>query len=136
MRKLPAFTTALAAAALGAASLTMISCGTAPTRSAERFCGELTAHKQDIRARPTSDTSIADLITLYSQMGEVAPLDIQADWDQLSTNLKTASTVDVKDPASVQAAADSAYATQKSAQSLAAWALTVCGVDVGAIGGA
>ena len=114
----------------------MISCGNAPTRSAERFCGELTAHKADIRELPTSDTSIAQLITLYSQMGEVAPLDIQTHWDQLSTNLKTASTVDVKDPESVQAAADSAYATQKSAQSLAAWALTVCGLDVGAIGGA
>jgi hypothetical protein len=136
MRKPPALTKSIASVALSVASLTMISCGNAPTRSAERFCGELTAHKADIRELPTSDTSIAQLITLYSQMGEVAPLDIQADWDQLSTNLKTASSVDVKDPASVQAAADSAYATQKSAQSLAAWALTVCGFDVGAIGGA
>ena len=136
MRKPPALTKSIAALALCVASLTMISCGNAPTRSAERFCGELTAHKADIRELPTSATSIAQLITLYSQMGEVAPLDIQTHWDQLSTNLKTASTVDVKDPESVQAAADSAYATQKSAQSLAAWALTVCGFDVGAIGGA
>ncbi|MEI7619207.1 MAG: hypothetical protein WCK14_11355 [Actinomycetota bacterium] len=136
MRTPPALTNAVAAAALGVASLTMVSCGSAPTRSAERFCGELTAHKADIRKLPTSDTSITQLITLYSQMGEVAPLDIQADWDQLSTNLKTASTVDVKDSASVQAAANSAYATQKSAQSLAAWALTVCGLDIGPIGGA
>jgi hypothetical protein len=105
-------------------------------RSAERFCGELTVHKDDIRTLPESNESITQLITLYSLMGEVAPLEIQSDWDQLSTNLKTANTVKVGDPASVQAAADSAYATQRSAERLAAWALSTCGLDLGPVGSA
>ncbi len=116
------------------ASVAASSCGNAPVRSAERFCGELTVHKNDIRTLPNSNESITQLINLYADMAEVAPLEIQKDWDQLSTNLKTANTVNVKDPASVQAVADSAYATQKAAERLAIWAKTTCGMDIGPVG--
>ena len=134
MRTSCAAASAILASLITVAASTLSSCGSAPVRSAEKFCGELTAHKDDIRTLPDSSASITTLINLYSKMGEVAPLEVQADWDQLSTNLKTANTVDVKDPASVQAAADSAYATQRAAERLATWAQTTCGLDIGPVG--
>lgn len=134
MRRSCVLTNAARVALLCAAPLAASSCANAPVRSAERFCGELTAHKDDIRSLPKSDESVTKLISLYSAMGEVAPLEIQKDWDQLSTNLKTASTVKVQDPASVQAVADSAYATQHAAERLATWARTTCGLDIGPVG--
>jgi hypothetical protein len=134
MRTKCVLTNAALVSLLAVTALASSSCGNAPVRSAERFCGELTVHKNDIRTAPTSDETITKLITLYSTMGEVAPLDIQNDWDQLSTNLKTANTVNVKDPASVQKVADSAYAAQQAAERVAAWARTTCGLDIGPVG--
>ena len=128
-------TCAIACAAL-ASVLALTACGSAPSRSAERFCGELTAHNDDIHKLPSTPEEVSALINLYSRMGEVAPLEIQADWDQLSTNLKTADSVKVNDPASVQAVADAAYATQRSAENLVTWAHTTCGLDLGPVGGA
>ncbi len=119
-----------------ASLLTVAACGSAPVRSAEKFCGELTAHKDEIHKLPQSPEEISALISLYSRMGEVAPLEVQADWDQLSTNLKTANSVDVNNPASVQGVADAAYATQRSAENLVTWAHNTCGLDLGPVGGA
>lgn len=126
---------AVASAAL-LSLLILSACGSAPVRSAERFCGELTAHKDDIHKLPQTPEEVSALINLYSRMGEVAPLEIQADWDQLSTNLKTADSVDVNNPTSVQGVADAAYATQRSAENLVTWAQTTCGLDLGPVGGA
>ena len=123
------------ATAISTVSLFAAACGQAPVRSAERFCGELVAHKEDIRALPTTPDEVAALINLYSRMGEVAPLEVQADWDDLSANLKTANTLKVGDAASLQQVADSAYATQRSAEKIAAWALSTCGLDIGPVGG-
>ena len=122
-------------AAIGLGSLLAAACGQPPERSAERFCGELVARKDDIRALPTTPDEVAALINLYSRMGEVAPLEVQQDWDDLSANLKTANTLKVGDAASLQKVADSAYATQRSAERVAAWALGTCGLDIGPVGG-
>jgi hypothetical protein len=131
MRSLVALSTAaLAIAGLGALS----ACGDAPPRSAERFCGELAAHLDEIHTPPTTPDGIPALILLYSKMGEVAPLDVQRDWETVYGILKTADTVDVNDPASVQAVANAAYAAQNSAESVAAWAKSNCAIDVGPIG--
>ena len=126
---------AITSAAL-ASLLIVSSCGNAPVRSAERFCGELTTHKDDIHALPTTPEEVSALINLYSRMGEVAPLEVQENWDQLSTNLKTANSVDINDPASMQAVADQAYATQRAAENLVDWARTTCGLELGPVGGA
>src|SRR5215217_6030546 len=107
------FAAAVSSAALSTAILGMLgACGDAAPRSTERFCGELTTNADAIRTPPTSVEEIPALITLYSKMGEVAPLEIQNDWDALYGTLKSADTVDVSDPASVQAATDKAYAAQ------------------------
>ncbi len=93
----------------------VVSCGKPPVRSSERFCGELAAHAAAIRTLPTSVAEIASLIQLYSKIGEVAPLDVEADWSQLVVNLKTADTVNPADPASVQNVANTAYESEQAA---------------------
>lgn len=117
-----------------AAVVGLVGCGNAAQRSAERFCGELTAHANEIKTPPKSADEVPALITLYSKMGEVAPLDIEADWEKLYGNLKTANSVDVADPASKQRAADSAYATVRSATAVVTWAQQNCGLDLGPVG--
>jgi hypothetical protein len=105
-------------------------CGDAPQRSSERFCGEITAHKDEIQRPPTNSEEVTDLVTLYSKMGETAPLEIEADWESVYGALKTANTMDPDDPAQLQEVADAAYAAQRGAQAVVAWAQGTCGVTL------
>ena len=122
----------LVVSALG--GLSLVACGDAPTRSSEKFCGELTAHQTEIHTPPESADAIPAFITLFSKMGEVAPLAVQKDWEAIYVSLKTANTVDVDDPASMQTVADSAYETQRSAENVVVWARANCGLELGPIG--
>ncbi len=108
-------------------------CGDAATRSSAKFCGELQAHANEIQTPPTKADEIPALITLYSKMGEVAPLEIEGDWELVYGSLKTANTVNAADPASVQQVADVAYGAQQSATNVANWAKNNCNVDLGPI---
>ncbi|HEY4331519.1 MAG TPA: hypothetical protein VGM78_03075 [Ilumatobacteraceae bacterium] len=110
-------------------------CGDAAPRTAEAFCGELRAHTTEITALPQTAAEIPALITLYSKMDEVAPLTIQHSWEQLYGSLKTATTVNPADPASVQKAADAAYAAQPAATALVTWAQQTCGLTLGPVAG-
>ena len=125
---------AIAASGAVLAGLVVAACGDAPTRSSERFCGELIAHQTEIQTEPESADAIPAFITLFSKMGEVAPLDVQVDWEAVYTNLKTANTVDVNDPESLQNVNDSAYASQRSYEAVVAWAQSTCGLTLGPAG--
>jgi hypothetical protein len=116
-----------------AVSLGLTGCGDATPRSTSSFCGELQAHDNEIRTPPAKADEIPALITLYSKMGEVAPLEIEGDWEIVYGSLKTANTVDANNPASVQQVADTAYAAQQSATNVANWAKNNCNVDLGPI---
>ncbi len=113
----------------------LVGCGSPATRSSEKFCGELRAHSNEIKSLPQKADEIPALITLYSKMDEVAPLDIQADWEALYGNLKTANTVNVADPASVAKANATALATQRSATALVTWAQQTCDLALGPVAG-
>ena len=123
---------AFSAAALALSALA--ACGDAPQRSAERFCGELKAHANEIQSAPPTVEAIPAYITLYSKMGEVAPLDIESEWETVYGSLKTANTINVADPASVQAATDAALATQQAAEKVVAWALANCQITLAPVG--
>ena len=116
-----------------AIAIGLTGCGSATPRSTSSFCGELQAHDNEIRTPPAKADEIPALITLYSKMGEVAPLEIQGDWEIVYGSLKTANTVNADDPASVQQVADVAYAAQQSATNVANWAKSNCNVDLGPI---
>ena len=116
-----------------AIAIGLTGCGSATLRSTASFCGELQAHDNEIRTPPAKADEIPALITLYSKMGEVAPLEIESDWETVYGSLKTANTVDTNNPASVQQVADVAYAAQQSATNVATWAKNNCNVDLGPI---
>jgi len=111
----------------------LAACGQPATRSTSRFCGELTAHATEIQTPPSQPDEIPALITLYSKMAEVAPLEIEADWLTVYSVLKTANTINSADPASVQKAADAAYAADSAARNVSAWAKNNCNLDVGPV---
>jgi len=111
----------------------LIGCGEPATRSTSRFCGELEAHATEIQTVPAKADEIPALITLYSKMAEVAPLEIQSDWETVYGVLKTANTVNGADPASVQKAADAAYAANHAAVDVVDWAKANCNIDIGPV---
>ena len=130
MRRSAVLPSAALAIALGVAA---VGCGNAAARSTASFCGELQAHDNEIRTPPAKADEIPALITLYSKMGEVAPLEIEGDWETVYGSLKTANTVDTNNSTSVQHVADVAYAAQQSATNVANWAKNNCNVDLGPI---
>jgi hypothetical protein len=119
--------TALAALLLGCG-------GGGSAGDAERFCGEVKANTRTIvRPRLRTIADIDTLLALYRDLGELAPLAIDADWDALVLNYETASTVAPSDPESVQRAVARAYATERSAVAVHDWLIANCAVDIGPV---
>jgi hypothetical protein len=123
-------------ASLAVASAALLTaCGSGNPGDAERFCGEVQANTRGIvKPRVQSAEDIDALLTLYRDLGDLAPLSIDADWDALILNYETASTVVPTDPESVQRVAARAYATEQSAVAVHDWLLENCNVDIGPVG--
>lgn len=66
-------------------------------------------------------------------MGQLAPLSISEQWNDLVVNLETASTIVVGDTSSEQRVALQAYATERSAYEVSVWLELNCGLDLGPI---
>ena len=114
-------------------AVTVVACGDeAP--SAERFCGEIEANL-DALTQPdlTYTDDIGPLLDLYRDIGELAPLAIEAEWDQLIVNYETASTVVPDDPESVQRAVTEAFRSERSAAAVDNWLQETCGLTMGPI---
>jgi hypothetical protein len=121
------------AAVTGAALLFGCSSGER-SGDAERFCGEVKAHTRAIvRPRLGNVADVDALLALYRDLGELAPLAIEADWDALTLNYETASTVVPGDPESMQRVAARAYATERSAVAVHDWLMANCAVDIGPV---
>jgi hypothetical protein len=131
---LPHRASALTAVAVAAAVAALSGCGTDENPNAERFCGEVAANK-DALTNPqiiyTDD--IEPLLDLYREIGALAPLGVEDDWDQLVSAYETASTVIIGDQESEQAALTAAYSSEKSAAAIEAWLLANCAVDIGPV---
>ena len=101
---------------------------------AERFCGEIEVNQAALFAPDLSSSAeVAPLVELYNEIGEFAPLAIEADWDQLVLNYETASTVVPGDDASMQAAAAQAYQSEQSAAAVKQWLIDNCALDIGPV---
>jgi hypothetical protein len=113
----------------------LANCGSgADAGDAERFCGEVQANRRAIvKPRVRTADDVDELLTLYRDLGELAPLAIDADWDELIVNYETASTVVPGDPESLQRVAAQAYATERSAVAVHDWLLANCAVDIGPV---
>ena len=118
-----------------AATALLIGCSSGEqSGDAERFCGEVKAHTRAIvRPRLRNAADIDTLLALYRDLGDLAPLAIEADWDALVLNYETASTVVPGDPESMQRVAARAYATERSAVAVHDWLVANCAVDIGPV---
>ena len=100
--------------------------------SAERFCGEVEANRAQLTSpQIANDGDIDALLELYREIGELAPLAVEAEWGQLVSAYETASTVVIGDDESEQAALTAIYRSEQSAAAVHRWLLDACGVDIG-----
>jgi hypothetical protein len=122
------------AATLGVLSVStaLAGCGDDGVESdAERFCGEATARRDMIVAPPMStEAEIEATLDFYRLMGQLAPVAISEQWNDIVGAMETASTVVPGDPDSEQRVALQAYATERSAYEVAVWLRRNCGVEI------
>lgn len=98
---------------------------------AERFCGEAIAQRNTIVAPPLgNEAELAATLDFYRLMGELAPIAIAEEWNDLVVNLETAATLVPGDPESEQLVAMTAYATERSAYEVQQWLSANCGLDI------
>lgn len=124
-----------AVAVLGGCGLVLAGCNRASDAGdTAAFCADVEPNVEMI-ARPVIDSpqAIQAVIDLHRQLGDEAPLSIEADWTALVTNYETAATVNPNDPASVQRMYAQAYATEEAATSVHTWLAEHCGLDLGPI---
>lgn len=111
---------------------TLGACGDDGVQSdAERFCGEASTRRDMIVAPPmATEQEVEATLDFYRLMGELAPVAIADQWNQIVAAMETASTVVPGDPESQQQVALQAYATERSAYEVAVWLNRNCGVDI------
>ena len=109
-------------------------CGNDEAPSAERFCGEVAENTEAlISPQLTAPADIEILLELYREIGDLAPLGVEDDWNQLVSAYETASTVVIGDQESEQAALTAIYSSEQSAARVEAWLLANCAVDIGPV---
>ena len=101
---------------------------------AERFCGEVAANAEAL-TNPTVEfeDDIEPLLELYREIGALAPLAIEEEWNQLVTAYETAGRVVPGDAASEQEALAAIYSSEKSAAAIDRWLRANCAVDIGPV---
>ncbi len=120
----------LAALTLAAA---LVGCGNEDP-SAERFCGEVAANRDALTDPQLVYTDDVDaLLDLYRDIGALAPLGVEDDWNQIVTAYETASTVVIGDQESEQQALTAIYSSEQSAAQVEAWLMANCAVDIGPV---
>ncbi len=136
-RPVPGHSTRLTAIAIGAFATFAVAGGLAAcggeevTSDAERFCGEAIAQRDVILTPPLgNEVELQATLDFYRLMGELAPVAIAEEWNDLVVNLETAASVVPGDPESEQLVAMTAYATEPSAFKVKDWLLDNCGVDI------
>ena len=123
----------LVAAFVALVPLTMAACGgdDEPTGDAPRFCAEATAHQNAIVDPPIVDEAgLEATLDFYRVMGELAPIAIAAEWNQLVVNLETAAELEPGNPESEQLVAATAYATEPAAYAVQVWLRRNCGLEI------
>ena len=116
-------------ASLALLLVTLGACRSTP-RTAQNFCRQLAKEMPAIAEPPVTNEQITQSVRRFERLNEIAPLEVEADWQALTTLMRAARDVDANDTASVQALVDLSYATEKSATAASAWVLSTCGVDI------
>jgi hypothetical protein len=127
---------------LGVAGLTgalavaaaMAGCSSAANaRTDENYCATVNRKLAELNG-PSIATSadVTRTVELYRSIAKVAPLAVEQEWDVLTLAYETASTVVPGDQTSMQKAADTIRASQKSATAVAQYTQRLCNATIGA----
>jgi hypothetical protein len=120
--------------AVGALAAAVVGCGGGDSPSAERFCGEIEANKDELTSPELEHLEdIEPVLDLYRSIAALAPIGISEEWDQLVSTYETASTVVPGDVESEQAALAAIYSSEKSAAAIGRWLMANCAVDIGPV---
>ena len=116
------------------ASVTVAACGGDDAGNAERFCGEIVAHKDEL-TNPDLQFSddIGPVLDLYRSIGDLAPLSIEKEWNELVAAYEAADTIVVGDAESEQIAVTAILSAEASAAKVDAWLKANCAVDIGPV---
>ena len=105
-----------------------------PGGNAARFCGEIEVNEAQLTAPELStEADIVSLLELYREIGELAPLAIEPEWDQLILNYETASTVVPSDDASMQVVVETALQSEQAGARVKQWLVDNCALDIGPV---
>ena len=108
----------------------IISACSSPARTATNFCRQLANELPEIANLPATDEQISDAVKRYERLLEVAPLEIEREFESLTALMRAARDVDAADIESVQALVELTYSSEKDALASSAWVLATCGVDL------
>jgi hypothetical protein len=116
------------------ATVTVTACSGDDAGNAERFCGEIAAHKDELTTPDLQfSDDIAPVLDLYRSIGDLAPLSIEKEWNELVAAYETADTIVVGDAESEQVAVSAIYSAEASAAKVDAWLKANCAVDIGPV---
>jgi hypothetical protein len=115
-----------------ALALGLLACGQDPTRT-ERFCDRLREDQTVLASLPPTPGGLDQVVAVYREVGEVAPLAIEEDWTVISTLISAAAAVDASDPAAVDQVRADALAATQSIERVTSFAAETCGVTLGAL---
>lgn len=123
----PAFVRARTACVLGAVFLAACS---SPERTGTAFCRQLAAELPAIAAPIATGKDVTATVERWERLLDRSPLAIEDDVATVTELFRSASRVDPTNADSVQALADLAYASNKSAIAVRDWVMDTCAVDV------
>ncbi len=120
---------------LVASAVLLVACSNdEPGGDPERFCGEIEANQAQLTSPELATSAdIEPLLELYRNIGELAPLAIEPEWDQLILNYETASTVVPGDEQSMQTAVAMALQSEQAGARVKAWLVDNCALDIGPV---
>jgi hypothetical protein len=92
------------------------------------FCAGVAENVEALHASPTTDSEVEELVDLWRDVGDDAPLAIEQEWDTHADNLELAWTSDDQ-----QEVLASTFAAERSTVAIAAWLRSNCGIDWGPV---
>ncbi len=98
------------------------------TGDTARFCELVQDNLAALRADPTTPDEIDGLIDLWTDVGQRAPLAIEADWSAHILLFETARDSDDQEEILART-----YATERSSVAVAAWLQDNCAIDFGPV---
>jgi hypothetical protein len=115
---------------IAASAAALVGCGDDPPSQAG-YCQVISENVVRLQTPMIADQAGIDAqIRLYDDIAAAAPLSVAPEWTTLADSLRVAAAMDPNDPASVQAAADTARRSQVAADRVRAKTDELCRIVI------